>query len=59
MEYLCYQQFSVGWESLEQVVVFQVLEVDMDVSQISRLPFPSALHVLNPLHGYIRASRET
>ena len=32
MEYLCYQQFSVGWESLEQVVVFQVLEVDMDVS---------------------------
>ena len=41
------------------VVMFQVLEVDMDVSRIGGLPFSSALHVLNPLQGSIRASRET
>jgi hypothetical protein len=39
-EYLHYRQFFVVWDSLERVVAFQALEVDMDISRIGRLPFP-------------------
>ena len=44
-EYLDYRQFFIVWESLERVVAFQALEVDMDVSRIGMLLFlPYSAH---------------
>ena len=58
-EYLHYRQFFIVWESLERVVAFQALEVDINVSQIGTLYFPLCLLILNPFQDSIGASRET